>query len=153
MSYQIIYEKKFPRIDIEALKAELDANKEEFEELPGPDYEAFLAYHYNATTWIPLPKKQAGAQKFIDVAIAVSNCCETDIRIEQADSHITARLSFDCGGGSLHDMKPLLALADELRFSTGMHEREITVTVTYYTQAEIRCGMVMAPPECDLFGE
>ncbi len=129
MNGEVIYEKKYPRLDLPEVEDDRERHL--------PDAETFRKRLLENRVLVPLPQRRKSAQEFICTAIEVSQQYEFDTKIERHDSHIAVTYSFDCGGG-IGGMGKLLGMADELSFFKDILGADITIGLDYYTHAVIR---------------
>lgn len=99
MSVEIIYKKKYLRIDpMEELKrVEMEAADEL--EQPRPTFDEIMQKIYANTTYVLMPERIKASEEFIQTAIEVSELYELDTKIERHLDHISVNYSFDCCGG------------------------------------------------------
>ena len=95
MSVEIVYEKKYPRIDLmeemEQIKREMANEPEE----PTSTFEEFMQKIQTNTTYVLIPERIKASEEFIQTAIEVSELYELDTRIERHFDHISVTYSFD----------------------------------------------------------
>ena len=144
MSVEIIYEKKYPRIDpMEELKqVEMEAADEP--EQPRPTFDEIMQKIYANTTYVLMPERIKASEEFIQTAIEVSELYELDTKIERHLDHISVNYSFDCCGG-LRDINKVFGMADQFSFFKDIYGWDITVSMDFYTHAVVRNGRVVAP--------
>lgn len=144
MSVEIIYEKKYPRIDpMEELKqVEMEAADEP--EQPRPNFDEIMQKIYANTTYVLMPERIKASEEFIQTAIEVSELYELDTKIERHLDHISVNYSFDCCGG-LRDINKVFGMADQFSFFKDIYGWDITVSMDFYTHAVVRNGRVVAP--------
>lgn len=144
MSVEIIYEKKYPRIDpMEEMKQiELEMADESKE--PTPSFDEVIAKIHADTTYVLMPERIKASEKFIQTAIEVSELYELDTKIERHIDRIIVNYSFDSCGG-MRDINRVFGMADEFAFFKDVHGWDITVSLDFYTHAVVRNGRVVAP--------
>lgn len=144
MSIEIIYEKKYPRIDPieEITKTKMEMGNRG--NLPMPSFSDFMNKILSDTTYVLLPERIEASSEFIRTAIEVSELYELDTKIERHIDHISVSYSFDCCGG-LRDINRVFGMADEFAFFKNIHGWDITVSFDFYTHAVLRNGMIMYP--------
>lgn len=144
MSVEIIYEKKYPRIDpMEELKqVEMEAADEP--EQPKPTFDEIMQKIYANTTYVLMPERIKASKEFIQTAIEVSELYELDTKIERHHDHICVNYSFNCCGG-LRDINKVIGMADQSSFFKDIFGWDITISLDFYTHAVVRNGRVVAP--------
>lgn len=144
MSVEIIYEKKYPRIDpMEELRqAELEMADEP--EQPQPTFSEMMEKIYADTTYVLIPERIKASEDFIRAAIEVSELYELDTKIERHIDHISVDYSFDCCGG-LRDINKVIGMADQSSFFKDIFGWDITISLDFFTHAVVRNGRVVAP--------
>ena len=144
MNKETIYEKTYPRID--AVKEMLQIEQEMADESnePVPSFEEIMQKIQANTTYVVMPERIKNSEKFIQMAIEVSELYELDTRIDRHFDHISVTYSFDCGGG-LQEINRVFGMADQFSFFTNIHGRDITVSLDYFTHATVRNGRIVSP--------
>lgn len=144
MSVEIVYEKKYPRIDpMEEMKqTELDMADEPKE--PTPSFEEIMQKIQENTTYVLMPERIKASEDFIRVAIEVSELYELDTKIERHFDHISVDYSFNCCGG-LRDINRVIGMADQSSFFKDIIGWDITISLDFFTHAVVRNGRVVAP--------
>ena len=144
MCSEIIYEKKYPHIfpsaELKCAKATVSGKPQ----LTIPPFSELLKRATEETAYILIPKRTNAGEKFIQIAIEVSELYQLDTIIERHDSHISVTYSFNCCGG-MREIKHVLSMADDFAFFTGIHGRDITVCLDYFTHAVVCKGKIVAP--------
>lgn len=149
MNREIIYQRKYPKINYSALLDEENhAKKAETDtataDIDIPSFDEILERIKKSTSYVLLPDRIEESQQFIEEAIYVSELYRMDLMLVRHTSHIVAELSFDCGI-NLTEIQPLLALSDECSFFTNIGDHELTITLEYFTHAVVRNGRVVRP--------
>lgn len=140
----VIYEKRFPKLEIPSLEefGEMDASaNEETEPLT---FEEIMERIYTDVVYVLMPERAAKAESFIRKAIAVSELYEIDIKIEYHFSHISANYYFDCGGCMKH-LIDIIKEADDVAFFRPTEGCDIIMTLDFYTHVEYRNGRQVNP--------
>ena len=109
MKGKMLYEKKFP-------KFELNEITEEFSPLPETDqlhmsFEKFYKKRVEPLCAVPIKEKIEKANAFINAAIDVSDIYEFDVEIVQYPNMVSVEYSFDIGV-FFDELKPVLVMAD-----------------------------------------
>lgn len=138
----IIYEKKFPKDNWEALIEDLT--------LPQPSistaesYERFEKLLGEEFVYVLLPSRQKGAEEFVNVAMEISDLYEMDIKITRHVSHIAVDYYFNVCYGLRH-LRDVIKMADEISFYTNTHGYDINLCLDYYTHAVFHHGRQLHP--------
>lgn len=144
MKREIIYEKTYPRTiireeDIEAAaKAECELGR------PEVSFDEMMRRVEEKTTYLPVPERIRSSEEFIREAIDISELYSIDLKIVRFKDHISADLSFDCGGGMRY-INRLFGMTDQFSFFRDSEGPEITVSLDYYTHIVMRNGRVVSP--------
>lgn len=143
MSVEIIYEKKYPRIDpMEEMKQiELEMADEPKEATPS--FDEIMAKIQADTTYVLMPERIKASEKFIQTAIEVSELYELDTKIERHIDRIIVNYSFDSCGG-MREINRVFGMADEFAFFKDIYGWDITVSLGFFTHAVVRNGRVVA---------
>lgn len=144
LNEEVIYEKKYPRTDpMEEWVMEM-ANKADKSQKPRQSFDEFLKQIYENTTYIPLPERIKAGEEFIRAAIDLCELYELNTIISRYYDHITVKYSFDCGGG-MREMNRVFGMADRFSFFQNIFDRDITISLEFYTHRVIRNGRILAP--------
>lgn len=144
MSKEIIYEKKYPRIDLMEVMKQIEPEKVDEPKEPTPSFEEIMQKIAVNTTHVLMPERIKASEEFIRLAKEVSELYELDTRIERHFDHISVTYSFDCGGGMSY-LNQVFGMADQFSFFTNIHGRDITISLDYFTHAVLRNGRVVSP--------
>ncbi len=144
MKTEVIYEKKYPRIDYvkeyEKIAAETAADAPAKKQTA----EEFLKDLCENTRYVPIPKRFVESKRFIEVVIEVSELYELDLKITRYVDCIDAQLSFDFGGNMKY-INNLFGMADEISFFKDKSGRDLGVALIFYTHVVERHGVAIAP--------
>lgn len=99
MSVEIIYEKKYPRIDPMEEMKQIELEMADEPEEPTPSFEEIMQKIQENTTYVLMPERIKASENFIQAAIEVSELYELDTKIERHFDHISVNYSFNCCGG------------------------------------------------------
>ena len=144
MGVEIIYEKKYPRINpIEEMK-QIELEMADEPEEATPPFNEIMAKIQADTTYVLMPERIKASEKFIQTAIEVSELYELDTKIERHLDHISVNYSFNCCGG-MRDINRVFGMADQFSFFKDIYGWDITVSLDFYTHAVVRNGRVVAP--------
>ena len=144
MSVEIIYEKKYPRINpIEEMKQIEWGMDDELEEATST-LEEFMQKIQSKTTYVLMPGRIKASERFIQTAIEVSELYEMDTRIERHFDHISVTYSFDCCGG-LRNINRVFGMADQFSFFKDIYGWDITISLDFFTHASLRNGRIVSP--------
>lgn len=144
MSVEIIYEKKYPRIDPMEEMKQIELEMVDEPEQSTPAFSEMMEKIYADTTYVLIPERAKASEEFIRVAIEVSELYELDTKIERHPDHISVNYSFNCCGG-LRDINQVFGMADQFSFFKDIFGWDITVSLDFYTRAVVRNGRVVAP--------
>ncbi len=137
---KIIYEKTFPKEDMEAVmkKALKNSCDDDMKDLPS--FDEILKKFNQETVIIPLPKRIKNAHTFINKAIKISKQYKIDIRITKNKTHLTVDLYLD-EGGFMGYLRDLFLYADDIAFFTHIDNSDICISIDYYTHLiRTKCG-------------
>ena len=87
---KVIYEKRYPKKDVDELFESLEASAELQDELMPPSFQDMMNELNRNTVYVLMPEREASAQQFLRTAIDVSSTYQLDIKVEEHRSHITA---------------------------------------------------------------
>ena len=141
MSVEIIYEKKYPRIDPMEEMKQIELEMADEPEEPTPSFEEIMQKN---TTYVLMPERIKASEDFIRAAIEVSELYELDTKIERHFDHISVDYSFNCCGG-LRDINRVIGMADQSSFFKDIFGWDITISLDFFTHAVVRNGRVVAP--------
>jgi len=144
MKSKVIYEKKFPKMEIPTLEQIEEQNATESEEKERLTFEEIMQQIYKDLVYVLIPERAMKAEAFIRKAIAVSELYEMDIKIERHFSHVSANYYFDCGGAMKH-LIDIIKEADEIAFFRPKEGCDIIMSLDFYTHAEYRNGRRVEP--------
>ena len=99
MSVEIIYEKKYPRIDSMEEMKQIEMEMADEPEEPTPSFDEIMQKIQENTTYVLMPERIKASEDFIRAAIEVSELYELDTKIERHFDHISVDYSFNCCGG------------------------------------------------------
>lgn len=143
MDTGVVYERKYPKVDAEALYREMEEQASDETGQPST-FNEIMAKIYSNTAYVIMPQREQECEAFIEVAIEVSELYEIDCKITNHFDHVTVNYSFDCAG-NMRELKRVFSLADDYSFFAGIYDRDITVCLDYYTHAVVRNGRVIFP--------
>ena len=89
MSVEIIYEKKYPRIDPMEEMKQIELEMADEPEEPTPSFEEIMQKIQANTTYVLMPERIKASEDFIQAAIEVSELYELDTKIERHFDHIS----------------------------------------------------------------
>ncbi len=144
MNSKIIYEKKYPPLEIPTIEEIKEQNATADEKTERLSFEEIIEKVYKDMIYVLVPERAARAKSFIHQAIAVSELYEIDVKIEQHLSHISATFSFDCGMGMKH-LLDVAKMADDVSFFTKIYGRDIVMSLDFFTHLEYRNGRQVRP--------
>ncbi len=144
MSVEIIYEKKYPRIDPMEEMKQIEMEMADEPEEPTPSFDEIMQKIQENTTYVLMPERIKASEDFIRTAIEVSELYELDTKIERHFDHISVDYSFNCCGG-LRDINKVIGMADQSSFFKDILGWDITISLDFFTHAVVRNGRVVAP--------
>lgn len=144
MNSKIIYEKKYPPLEIPSLEEIKEQNATADEKTERLTFEQIMEKIYKDMVYVLIPEREAKAKAFIRQAIAVSELYEMDVKIEQHLSHISATFYFDCGMGMKH-LLDIAKIADDVSFFTKIRGHDIAMSLDFFTHLEYRNGRQVRP--------
>lgn len=144
MKSKVIYEKKFPKMEIPTLEQIEEQNAIENEEKERLTFEEIMQKIYKDMVYVLIPERAVKAEAFIRKAIAVSELYEMDIKIERHFSHVSVNYYFDCGGAMKY-LIDIIKEADEIAFFRPKEGCDIIMSLDFYTHAEYRNGRRVEP--------
>lgn len=136
---RIIYEKEYPK----EIPEEQTYEPEE-QRIPDISFKEFMRRGYENRFSIPIPDRENGAKAFIAAAKDVSELYRLDVKITEHIDHISADFYFNAGG-SLHYIKEVLKLADDISFFANVCGYDIIMSLDYYTHAVFVGGRQVHP--------
>lgn len=144
MSVEIIYEKKYPRIDPMEEMKQIELEMADEPEEPTPSFEEIMQKIQENTTYVLMPERIKASEDFIRAAIEVSELYKLDTKIERHFDHTSVDYSFNCCGG-LRDINKVIGMADQSSFFKDIFGWDITISLDFFTHAVVRNGRVVAP--------
>ena len=144
MNSKIIYEKKYPPLEIPPLEEIKEQNTTADEKTERLTFEQIMEKIYKDMVYVLIPEREAKAKAFIRQAIAVSELYEMDVKIEQHFSHISATYYFDYGCGMKH-LLDVAKMADDLAFFKPKEGHDIVMSLDFFTHLEYRNGRQVRP--------
>lgn len=141
---KVIYEKRFPKKDVDELFESLEASAELQDELMPPSFQDMMNKLNRNTVYVLMPEREASAQQFLRTAIDVSSTYQLDIKVEEHRSHITVYYYFN-SSGCMGFLRRVLEYADDLAFFTNIKGYDIVMAIDYYTHAVYRRGRKVNP--------
>lgn len=144
MNSKIIYEKKYPPLEIPSSEEIKALNATETEKTERLTFEQIMEKIYKDMIYVLVPERAAKAKAFIRQAIAVSELYEMDVKIEHHLSHISATYYFDSGGGMKH-LLDVAKMADDVAFFRPKEGHDIIMSLDFFTHLEYRNGRQVRP--------
>lgn len=141
---KVIYEKRFPKKDVDELFESLEASAELQDELMPPSFQDMMNELNRNTVYVLMPEREASAQQFLRTAIDVSSTYQLDIKVKEHRSHITVYYYFN-SSGCMGFLRRVLEYADDLAFFTNIKGYDIVMAIDYYTHAVYRRGRKVNP--------
>ena len=128
MSEVVIYKKKYPQKTVD--------------ELLNAALSPVAAPKIIAAT--PISERRDKTELFIRTATDISARFELDLTVLCHDFCIEAVFSFD-SAVNMRCLKPMFEFADDFSFFTDIYDRDITVSLQYYTHEVRTNGEITAP--------
>ena len=142
---KIIYQKTYPRMDLEELLKEAnDIEPEDFGQDKTLSYEDIREKLSEGVTYVLLPERRKSAVDFVQESIRISEEMRISLTIKQFKSHFSAFFTFPYGG-NYGCFKDAIKYADEIHFFTNKSNDEITMVIDHYTHAVYRHGIQFHP--------
>lgn len=138
---EVIYEKTYPREDIEELHAKLskEVDAQDYEEKKRMTFDEIMEEIYEGVEYEPLPERTKSAEIFVELAERISEIYELDVKIVRHYSHITVDFCFN-SSGCMGFLKHIIRFADDISFFANIKGYEIVMSLDHYTHAETRYG-------------
>ena len=144
MKQEIIYEKKYPKIDYRKEFEEQAAYGGTEESEKKLSSEEFMKGLFADIRYIPIPKRIAECERFINEAIRFSELYELNLDITRYDDCVRAHFSFDFFSRMKY-INHLFGMADEISFFRGNGNCDISMELDFYTHVLERHGFATAP--------
>lgn len=135
----IIYSRHYPQIDAEKEMREAEEfcrNDPDYHETPTPSIEEILAATEAKYTYERRVDAPEVSQKFIELAIGLSEAYEISLDLTKHERHICATMDIAFGpysGGLKHRLDALMAIADSVSlFYNKSKPNYIVASVDYY---------------------
>ena len=143
---EVIYEKTYPREDIEELHAVLSekADDQDREEKQRITFDEIIEEIYEGVEYEPLPERAKSAEIFAELAKRISEIYELDVKITRRHSHISVDYYFN-SSGCMGFLKHIIRFADDISFFANIKGYEIVMSLDHYTHAETRHGRRIHP--------
>lgn len=143
---EVIYEKSYPREDIDELHATMskDEDAQEREKKQRMTFDEIIEEIYEGVEYEPLPERAKSAELFVKTAIEISETYKLDVKIVKHYSHISVDFCFS-SSGCMGFLKHIMRFADDLSFFANINGYEIVMSLDHYTHAETRHGRRIHP--------
>jgi len=143
---KMIYEKTYPKDDIDELRAAVseDEDAHEDKEKKHMTFDEIMEEIYDGVEYEPLPEREKSAELFVKTAIQISETYEIDAKIVQRHSHISVDFCFN-SSGCMGFLKYIIRFADDISFFANIKGYEIVMSLDHYTHAETRNGRRIHP--------
>jgi len=139
---RIIYSKRFPKVDLDALCKELDGTDDDI--LEPPPFETFLRRMTENSAYIINPAKLKCRQEFIDIAVRLSSEYEIDMDIKDHPYYISVCMylgSASCAGRLKTLFILLLSMCDRVTYLTTKNGTyDFTIILDYRTHDHYLSG-------------
>ena len=143
---EVIYEKTYPREDIEELHAALseEVDEQDREERQRMTFDEIMEEIYEGVEYELLPERAKSAEIFVELAKRISEIYELDVKIVKHYSHISVDFCFS-SSGCMGFLKHIIRFADDISFFANIKGYEIVMSLDHYTHAETRHGRRIHP--------
>ena len=125
---RIIYEKRYPRENWEALIAAETGD----EQAAAKSFDEIVREVYGNRVCVPIPERAKAASAFVLTARRVSELYELDVTITGHTDHVSAEYYFNSSGG-LRYLREVVKHADDISFFTNVRGYDIVMCLDFYT--------------------
>mgnify|MGYP005817051973 FL=1 len=125
---RIIYEKRYPRENWEALIAAETGD----EQAAAKSFDEIVREVYGNRVCVPIPERAKAASAFVLTARRVSELYELDVTITEHTDHVSAEYYFNSSGG-LRYLREVVKHADDISFFTNVRGYDIVMCLDFYT--------------------
>ena len=125
---RIIYEKRYPRENWEALIAAETGD----EQAAAKSFDEIVKEVYGNRVCVPIPERAKAARAFVLTARRVSELYEPDVTITEHTDHVSAEYYFNSSGG-LRYLREVVKHADDISFFTNVRGYDIVMCLDFYT--------------------
>ena len=143
---EVIYEKTYPREDIDELHAKLskEVDVQDRDEKKRMTFDEIMEEIYEGVEYELLPERAKSAEIFVELAKRISEIYELDVKIVKHYSHISVDFCFN-SSGCMGFLKHIIRFADDISFFANIKGYEIVMSLDHYTHAETRHGRRIHP--------
>lgn len=143
---EVIYEKTYPREDIDELHAKLskEVDVQDRDEKKRMTFDEIMEEIYEGVEYELLPERAKSAEIFVELAKRISEIYKLDVKIVKHYSHISVDFCFN-SSGCMGFLKHIIRLADDISFFANIKGYEIVMSIDHYTHAEMRHGRRVRP--------
>ena len=143
---EVIYEKTYPREDIDELHAKLskEVDVQDRDEKKRMTFDEIMEEIYEGVEYELLPERAKSAEIFVELAKRISETYELDVKIVKHYSHISVDFCFS-SSGCMGFLKHIIRFADDISFFANIKGYEIVMSLDHYTHAETRHGRRIHP--------
>ena len=143
---EVIYEKTYPREDIDELHAKLskEVDVQDRDEKKRMTFDEIMEEIYEGVEYELLPERAKSAEIFVELAKRISEIYELDVKIVKHYSHISVDFCFS-SSGCMGFLKHIIRFADDISFFANIKGYEIVMSLDHYTHAETRRGRRIHP--------
>ena len=125
---RIIYEKRYPQENLEALIAAETGD----EQAAAKSFDEIVKEVYGNRVYVPIPERAKAASAFVLTARRVSELYELDVTITEHTDHVSAEYYFNSSGG-LRYLREVVKHADDISFFTNVRGYDIVMCLDFYT--------------------
>ena len=143
---EVIYEKTYPREDIDELHAKLSKEVvvQDRDEKKRMTFDEIMEEIYEGVEYELLPERAKSAEIFVELAKRISEIYKLDVKIVKHYSHISVDFCFN-SSGCMGFLKHIIRFADDISFFANIKGYEIVMSLDHYTHAETRHGRRIHP--------
>ena len=143
---EVIYEKTYPREDIDELHAKLskEVDVQDRDEKKRMTFDEIMEEIYEGVEYELLPERAKSAEIFVELAKRISEIYKLDVKIVKHYSHISVDFCFS-SSGFMGFLKHIIRFADDISFFANIKGYEIVMSLDHYTHAETRHGRRIHP--------
>ena len=140
MQYEVLYKKEYAHDEanecVSPAKPMTDEDRH--------NARKFIDRLFDSITTEPLPQREERVICFVRAAIELSVQCSLDVEIRKYETHISVDFSFD-NGCIIKGQNRLFQMADEITMMSGLHGRDVVLTLDYFTHVIYRDGRQIYP--------
>ena len=151
-THKVIYSKRFPRQNIDEPPKDREVPEERLPTKPLVSSRAYLNRIAKNSTYLPNPDKIANQEKFVNLAITLSETYKIDMEITDCSHYISVTMYLDCAycTGELKALfTELIVMCDSISsFLSGSDPCDFILSLDYYTHDHYISGKMYNSPLC-----